>query len=247
MNWDCPYCNRSQTVTRPNYFYSQFAFDISDPDIGPIGIGGQAITCANLDCQKVTVVANIIKAKRTPRSEVFVGSNAEILLSKRLMPESSAKPQPDYIPSPIREDYYEACKIRDLSPKASATLSRRCLQGMIRDFAGVSEKSLYTEIEKLKTLAEDGKEPQGVSADSIDALHHLRSLGNIGAHMERDIDVIVSVDPDEAQVLIELIETLLEEWYVARHKRQSRFSSLKTMAEEKETMRKLPPPEIGDR
>ena len=44
---------------------------------------------------------------------------------------------PDYIPEAIRKDYMEACAIIDSSPKASATLSRRCLQGMIRDFWGV--------------------------------------------------------------------------------------------------------------
>ena len=39
-------------------------------------------------------------------------------LTRQIIPESSAKPQPDCIPAPLREDYYESCKIRDLSPKA---------------------------------------------------------------------------------------------------------------------------------
>jgi hypothetical protein len=50
-----------------------------------------------------------------------------------LIPSSSAKTFPNYVPKVILDDYNEACLIRDLSPKASATLSRRCLQGMIRD------------------------------------------------------------------------------------------------------------------
>ena len=54
------------------------------------------------------------------------------------MPESDAKPQPEFIPEAIRQDYREACRIRDLSPKASATLARRCLQGMIRDFCAIT-------------------------------------------------------------------------------------------------------------
>lgn len=41
---------------------------------------------------------------------------------------------PEYIPSAIRSDYMEALSIVDASPKASATLSRRCLQGMIHDY-----------------------------------------------------------------------------------------------------------------
>jgi hypothetical protein len=49
-------------------------------------------------------------------------------------------PLPDYIPEQIKDDYYEACSILNLSPKASATLARRCLQGMIRDFWGITKK-----------------------------------------------------------------------------------------------------------
>jgi hypothetical protein len=73
-------------------------------------------------------------------------------------------------------------------------------------------------------LLEGGHAPQGVSSDSIDAIDGLRKVGNIGAHMEKDINVLVDVDPNEAQALIELIESLFDEWYVARDKRQKRFA-----------------------
>lgn len=36
----------------------------------------------------------------------------------------------------------------------------------------------------------------------------VREIGNIGAHMEADINVIIDVDPDEAQILIDLVELL---------------------------------------
>jgi hypothetical protein len=45
----------------------------------------------------------------------------------------------------------------------------------------------------------------------VEAIDIVRNIGNIGAHMEADINVIVDVDPDEAQTLIELIETLFLE------------------------------------
>ena len=44
--------------------------------------------------------------------------------------------------------------------------------------------------------------------------------------MEKDIDLIVDIDPDEAQILLELIETLFEEWYVSRKVRTDRFSKV---------------------
>ena len=143
----------------------------------------------------------------------------------RLRPESSAKPQPDYIPPQIVEDYYEACRIRDLSPKASATLSRRCLQGMIRHFWDVKDKkNLYEEIEAIKEKADTA---------TWEAIDTVRGVGNIGAHMEKDVDLIVSVEPGEAQLLLELIETLFDEWYVAKHDREQRMGAIKRLGEEK--------------
>jgi hypothetical protein len=132
----------------------------------------------------------------------------EQLQSWRLIPESSAVPQPDYIPEPLRADYYEACRIRDLSPKASATLARRCLQGMIRDFCGIAKGTLDAEIKALKDAVDADKAPRGVTHESVDAVDHVRRIGNIGAHMEKDINLIIDIDPDEAQILIGLIETL---------------------------------------
>jgi len=133
---------------------------------------------------------------------------------------------PDYVPQAIKEDYGEACLIETKSPKASATLSRRALQGMIRDFWGVKVKSnrLVDEIDAI----EDKVDPSVWKA--IDAV---RKLGNIGAHMEADINVIVDVDPEEARHLIELIELLIEEWYVTRENRQQRIQKVIAAAQAK--------------
>ena len=46
--------------------------------------------------------------------------------------------------------------------------------------------------------------------------------------------------PEEAQVLIELIETLFDEWYVSRHKRQQKLANLRVLADsKKETLEQL--------
>jgi hypothetical protein len=51
--------------------------------------------------------------------------------------------------------------------------------------------------------------------------------------MEKDINVIIEIDPGEAQALIDLIELLFQEWYVAREERQLRLSRLKAIRDEK--------------
>gem|GEM_PF-3019389 len=104
----------------------------------------------------------------------------------RLIPPSNAKVFPDYIPKPLIDDYTEACLIKDASPKASATLSRRCLQGIIRDFWEVKPARLVDEIEAIKDKTDH------LTWEAIDTV---RKVGNIGAHMEKDINLIVEVDP----------------------------------------------------
>ena len=143
----------------------------------------------------------------------------------------------------MREDYLEACLIREKSPKASATLARRCLQGMIRDFCGITKPTLFKEVEELERRVNEDKAPKGVEPEHMAAIDALRKLGNIGAHMEKDISLIIEVDPGEAQALIELIEMLFEEWYVARKKRQDRLAAIVKIADDKDAAKLAKPEE----
>ena len=135
---------------------------------------------------------------------------------------------PDYIPEAIRKDYVEACSILDASPKASATLSRRCLQGMIRDFWGVTSGNLAGEIDLIKDK---------IPADQYRVLNGVRRLGNIGAHMEKDVNLIVDIDPGEAQKLVKLLELLLKDWYIARHEREELYREILVIDEKKQDER----------
>ena len=131
---------------------------------------------------------------------------------------------PDYVPLAIRTDYMEACAITGRSPKAAATLARRCLQGMIHDFWGIHEKNLNAEITQLK-----GKIP----ASQWRAIDAVRSIGNIGAHMEHDVNLIVEVEPDEARKLVLLIEHLIEKWYIDHHDAEELYAELTAIGQEK--------------
>ncbi|MNQ63732.1 hypothetical protein D3C85_781240 [compost metagenome] len=223
MEWVCPHCRQHQAVTENRSAGFDEFFHADAGALGPIGLSAKAIVCANAECRLPTIDVWLSPYALNIHGSP-IGPRRDKVLSRRLMPESSSKPQPDYVPKAIRDDYHEACLIRDLSPKASATLARRCLQGMIRDFGKVKPSNLFNEIGALEKAVEEGNAPRGVSVDSIEALTALRKVGNIGAHMEADVNVIVDVDPEEAQVLIDLIESLIDDWYIARHKRQQRFS-----------------------
>lgn len=105
---------------------------------------------------------------------------------------------------------------------------------MIRDFCKISKGRLIDEITALKAAIEDGSADRAVTEESVQAIDHVRAVGNIGAHMEKDIDLIVPVDPGEAQALIELVELLFDEWYGARERRKARLSRIEGIKTEKD-------------
>lgn len=222
MNYTCPYCGRHTTITDPNKDSNWYKIRIEKSTLGDVGFGISAITCPNEECQKLLLVAQLTSAYE----QYGNWNKSTVIKTWRLLPESEAKVLPDYIPEAIKEDYYESCRVRDLSPKASATLARRCLQGMIRDFWGIKDSTLKKEIDALE---------EKVDADVWESIDAVRSVGNIGAHMEKDINIIIDVETDEAQLLIGLIEQLVDEWYVAREDRKNRAQKLKDLAISKKT------------
>jgi len=229
FNWTCGFCQMPQVGTDQNSHEPWGRIQIGDNAQGNIGGGWVATACQNQECKEVSLTFVLTEASYAANGWQMGTEIARWTL----LPEPSGKPQPDFIPIALRTDYLEACRIRDLSPKASATLARRCLQGMIRDFCGIAEKTLFKEIAELKKRIDAGQAPQGVTIESVDAIDAVRTVGNIGAHMESDVNLIVDIEPGEAQLLIELVETLFDDWYVAREKRRQRFEAIKNLSNEK--------------
>lgn len=123
-----------------------------------------------------------------------------------IKPSSSAVGFPDYVPSGPVQDYTEAVMIAELSPRASLTLSRRALQGLIRlKFPDINQGNLFNEINSL-----DDKVPNPVKV----ALHALRDLGNIGAHPK---DIAEQVTQEEAMHATKIIEFIIKKWYIEPH------------------------------
>lgn len=217
----CPHCQQIMVDNINTHVVYHSSFDSSDfrPPLADARFKSKMNTidmhfykCPNSECQKPTIIAR--------------GLNDDVSdLVVHIYPQSNCKHFPDYIPKPIRKDYEEACAILYLSPKASATLSRRCLQGMIHDFWGIKEKTLNAELTSLK-----GKVPEA----QWKAIDGLRELGNIGAHMEKDVNTIVDIYDGEAEKLIMLIEILLRNWYVNRYEEERLYSDISRINNQKQ-------------
>src|SRR5262249_31242196 len=230
-NWKCPYCGHAQVLSNARMQDQWNRQHVRGWKKGVPTVGIDSIVCANQECRELSLRVVLGPVKKDSEEPVRVEK------FWTLLPSSSAKPQPDYIPKPIRDDYSEACAIRDLSPKASATLARRCLQGMIRDFCGIRKDRLIDEIKELRERVDKRSAPKGVTHESVDAIDHVRSIGNVGAHREKDVILISDIEPGEAQALIELIEMLFDEWYVARKQREERLAKVATTGKQKKQKR----------
>lgn len=226
FNWTCPHCGNKTTINEDTYTSDEHSLTIPNNEKNGKIIKTTFIVCPNNECKKITLIAELYENNYTPH----IWRKGNILKQWRLLPNSNAKVFPDYIPLPLRNDYEEAAKIIELSPKASATLSRRCLQGIIRDFWGISKSRLVDEINAI----EEKVDP--LTWKSIDAV---RKVGNIGAHMEKDINLIIDVEPSEANLLLGLIEMLFEEWYIHRHEREQKLLGIVELAKSKEDAKKI--------
>ncbi|MEH6808814.1 MAG: DUF4145 domain-containing protein [Hyphomonas oceanitis] len=196
---------------------------MKESEHGWVGLEHTAVGCPNAECRKLTLVVMLRPAKHVNGTWKY----QEPIEVWPLLPKSRAKPQPHYIPEALRRDYVEACLILNDSPKASATMSRRCLQGLVRDFWEIPEDkrgNLGAELNFIKNK---------IDPSTWDVIKTIREVGDIGAHMEKDVNYVVDVEPEEASLLLELIEALFEDWYVSRQKRLDRDERVKLLAEKK--------------
>jgi hypothetical protein len=109
------------------------------------------------------------------------------------------------VPENYRDDFAEAASVLDLSPKASAAISRRLLQHLLREQFKVKSADLSREIDEF---LKDNHVPSYI-AEQIDAI---RNVGNFAAHPLKDSQAgtIVDVEPGEAEWLLDVLESLFD-------------------------------------
>jgi hypothetical protein len=119
------------------------------------------------------------------------------------------RPVPAEVPDPYKQDFSEACAVLSLSPKASAALSRRNLQAILRDKAATTQKDLFDQIDEVIAT---GKLPSHLE----DGLHAVRNIGNFAAHQikSKTTGAIVDVEPGEAEWNLDVLESLFDFYFV---------------------------------
>ena len=144
--------------------------------------------------------------------EKIEGSNqlGELISETLIHPRGSHRPPcPPEVPIDYANDYTEACITLPDSSKASAALSRRCLQSLLRETVGVKKSDLAKEIQE----AIDSRKLPSHLIDIIDAV---RNIGNFAAHpiKSQSTGEIVDVEPGEAELNLDVLEALFDFYFV---------------------------------
>jgi hypothetical protein len=132
---------------------------------------------------------------------------------RQIVPQGSNRgPLSADIPPAIAEDYRQAALVLSDSPKASAALSRRCLQAVLTA-AGYSQKDLAKQIDAVLSEPDTRKAlPTGVHM----TLDTIRNFGNFSAHHITDQTTlqVIDVEDYEAEYCLDILDAVFDHYYV---------------------------------
>jgi len=154
--------------------------------------------CPNPKCKGSILILVDTKIPDSARQIYPVGSNRG--------------PVPPEVPQEIASDYSEAALVLPLSPKASAALSRRCLQAVLRK-AGYTQHDLAKQVDAV--LAENDAR-KALPSGPHGMLDAIRNFGNFSAHPITDQTTlqVIEVQEHEADYCLDVLDALFDHYYV---------------------------------
>lgn len=175
-----------------------------------------ATKCDNEECGRW--ILELVRVKHFARNGVI---QEKALPMHTIHPKSGSRPLPEAVPPPFRDEFAEAVVVLGDSAKASAALSRRSLQALLRENAGVKQGNLSVEIQG----ALDSQKLPSWLAEDLDAV---RNIGNFAAHPIKTTQTgeIVDVEPGEAEWLLDVLENLFDHYFVKPKEAEKRRAAL---------------------
>ncbi|WP_228458115.1 DUF4145 domain-containing protein [Chryseobacterium schmidteae] len=208
----CPHCS---TVVKLEWDITA-PLQVQETDGKKEGIEIFYGECPNCDKLVIGMQNGILRFKQASGWEID-----KIVSENFIYPKTNSFQNSIDIPKQYLEDYEEAIKVLSASPKASAALTRRLLQNILREEFNISEKSLAKEIEIFTNKTD-------IPSYITDAVDAVRQVGNIAAHPSKDLSTgeIVPVEKGEAEWLIEVIEQLFDFVFIQPKKLEKRKQEL---------------------
>ena len=122
-----------------------------------------------------------------------------------------------YVPEKYVQLFQESEEVNNISPRASATLSRYLLQMLLHEELQIQKKNLE---EELTELERSGNIPTKL----VTMLQVMRRVANFGAHPKKSTNSneIVEVEEGESTVMLDLLEEVFDYIFV-KPKQQELF------------------------
>jgi hypothetical protein len=145
----------------------------------------------------------------------------DVAWERLVIPPAPDRLVPPETPAHIARDYREAAHVLPASPKASAALSRRCLQAVLREQGAARQSTLSEQIQAVLPNL-----PTYI-AEQVDAI---RVIGNFAAHPIKDTrsGEIVEVEPGEAEWNLDVLDLLFDFYYVGPARAIAKREALNT-------------------
>lgn len=196
----CPHC----TVTIHIDLQSRPLTLAQDEDDRTIGWEAQYGICPSCK-QAIIMLRNGPGIPASNGNFLINGAQARFLV----WPQSSLRPCPTEVPPDVAADFKEASSVLHASPQASAALTRRGLQQVLRDYANTKSKDL---VDQIQEVIDEGHIPAAL-ADQLDAV---RVIGNFAAHplKSKNSGAILPVEPHEAEWNLDVMEAVFDHYFV---------------------------------
>jgi hypothetical protein len=213
----CPTCKKDfhpQPDRLKNYWAD------SDPDSANV-VGYAIQQCPS--CSETIVIRQLGRGGQLSDTIYINEVHKEVVI----YPPEQKLVVPAEVPDDFREDFLEASAALEYSTKASAALSRRLLQRVLREKLSIRKRDLSQEIDEF---IQNAGAPSYLTG-AVDAVRH---IGNFASHPLKNTNTgeIVDVEPGEAEWLVEVLASLYDFVFVQPAKLQQRRDSLdKRLAE----------------
>ena len=207
----CPHCSIGVN-------YSWANFGPLETNVLPGSEGTMIVYAICPECSELVILKQYGNLRTTSNfGWVMNNVQSEIML----FPTGEFKSFDGFVDQKYLDDYNEALKVKVLSPKSSAALTRRLLQLILQDVFKIKKRNLSSEIEEFINTS-------GIPSHLTDAVDAIRHIGNFAAHPKKDKDSgeIVDVEPGEADWNLEVIEQLFDFAFVQPKKLEQKRKEL---------------------
>ena len=199
----CPYCSKAIFFEKEDTFVYEYAKHERPSGSNITGFEVAVGFCPSCD-RLIVLFRQGIYEKQDYGPQL-----AEIITEEIIYPKYSARNLPNEVPEPFKSDFQEAVAVLFYSPKASAAISRRLLQNLLREQFKIKHSSLAKEIDEFLKLP-------GIPSYLTQAVDAIRNIGNFAAHPLKDTSTgeIVDVEDGEAEWLLDVLDSLFDYVFV---------------------------------